>query len=408
MRGRANRILLVESRRPGIGEERKGRGVENAATIVAAAVGLVGYLYALGGVMVWLRIQTSELPSEAAAVGASDRHLLELGARAVAFELLLSIVIGVVVATLFSVAVIRRGRLPRHVRTDRARLEDVARSKPILGSIVGLEIPLLLIAIGLGVGEPAWLHAALWILGLILGGLVGAAMIATVKSATGDDDYEGRLRIVLIGLEAPGPKRLRKICAALFVLALFIGIFLVPLLQGTLLIAGTIMIFVGHLTSWPQRNTPGSFPRELLRSTGVWLGVVLATAVALAWVATPPVGFSRVVVKSADGRVLQTGAYLDRDTNGLYIGQCRSSTASAEDRPDSTEATIRLLPPTESGRLELGGEEYSFDPGGRPSLADVVFAGLSGGDAATNDAPLSYPLRGRSSELCGLPPTPPR
>jgi hypothetical protein len=68
--------------------------------------------------------------------------------------------------------------------------------------------------------------------------------------------------------------------------------------------------------------------------------------------------------------------------------------------PHSTEARVRLLSASESERLEIGREQYVFDPGGRPSIWQVVRAVVGGSSAATHDAPLHHPLRGRPSKVC--------
>lgn len=163
MRGRRDRIVLVEDKRRPVDDQPQGKGLENVVTIAAAAVGLVGYLYALGGVVVWLRIQTSQVSSNGAIISANDKHLLEVGARVVAFELLLMLAIGALVTALFAIAVLRRGRLPSHMTKQKLTLEEAWNSKPVLASIVGLEASLLMISIGLSVDNSASLRATLWV-----------------------------------------------------------------------------------------------------------------------------------------------------------------------------------------------------------------------------------------------------
>lgn len=396
MKRRRDRIVLVEDKRRAAADRPQGGGLEKVVTIAAAAVGLVGYLYALGGIVVWLRIQTSQVSSNGALISANDKHLLEVGGRVVAFELLLMLAVGALVSVLFAVAVLRRGRLrsPR-----RLTLEEARESKEALAPIVGLEASLLLISVGFSI-DRFEVRTALCVGGGVLGLLVIGAMIAGVRGADGEQ-YRGWFRGILNRLEARKIRTLQWASVSLFVLAVGIGLGLIPLLQGTILLTGTAMIYVGHVLRWPQRNTPGAFLAELVRSTGVWLAVVLATAVALAWVATPPVTFTYAVVSSADGSDQTPGAYLDRGDGGIYLGFCEQSRQTGADHPVSIEPSVQLFGAAESAHLELRRVPYTFDPGGRPSLAQVAIAILGAGSTATDDAPLPHSLRGRAATLCG-------
>lgn len=375
--------------------------VERAVTVAAGALGLAGYLYALGGVVVWLRIQTSQLAPDGAIIGANDRHLLAVGARVIAFELLLVLVVSVIVTGLFSLAIVRKGSLPPHSSGERMTLEKAWCQLPVLGSTAALELSLLLIAVGLSIQGPPSLRRAVWIVGLGLGVVATSTMIGNVR-ASDEEPEDGAWRTLIGELgEAFGLAGLRTAAGLLFAGALGAAIFALPLLQGTILLAGTVMIYTGHLVSWPRRDTPATLPAELVKSTGVWSAVALATVIALAWVATPPVEFTRAVVESQDGSSAREGAYLDRGDGGIYLGLCRQRHAPGGGLPVSDDAHIRLLNADESARLELGREQYVFDPGGRPSLWQVIKAGIGGGNAATHDAPLHHPLHGRHDVLCG-------
>ena len=162
----------AESKRSGSG------GLERIATVAASALGLVGYLYALGGIVVWLRVQTAQLAPDGAIVAANDKHLLAIGVRVVAFELFLLIAIGGIVAILVGVGVLLRRELPEYGSASgepptapdpaaapapeptrhKSRLEQIWDDERTLGGFIGPETALLLIAFGLqpaGLSEPA-------------------------------------------------------------------------------------------------------------------------------------------------------------------------------------------------------------------------------------------------------------
>jgi preprotein translocase subunit Sss1 len=377
-------------------EEKNSGGVERVAAIAAAAIGLVGYLYALGGIVVWLRVQTSQLAPDGAIIGADNSHLLAVGARVVAFELLLVGLIGGIIAMIFAFALVIKGREGIDATPSPMSLNEAWERPSVFVSVIALEIAVLLISIGLSIDGAQLARTMLWIVGLVFGLAVGIAMVFGVhdryeRSIPNDESEEKattRLRI------------LRSLAVTLLAMALVTAIFLVPLLQGTVLLSATTMAYIAFLVRWPERRAENGFARELVRSGGTWIAVALTTFVALAWVATPPVGFTRAVIEPTDGSIGVTGAYLDRGDNGLYLGLCKQRRKPGAAKPHSTEAHTSLRSTSESERLEIGGAQYVFDPGGRPSIWQVVRAVAGGGSAATNNAPLHHPLRGSPSEVC--------
>src|ERR1700755_3444803 len=98
-------------------KEKKGGTLERIAALGAAALGLVGYLYALGGVVIWLRVRTAQL-SPGALATVNDRPLLSVGVSVVAFELFLLVVISAVVAAVVAVGIL----VPKKVKDSVAKL----------------------------------------------------------------------------------------------------------------------------------------------------------------------------------------------------------------------------------------------------------------------------------------------
>jgi hypothetical protein len=376
--------------------------MERAVTLAAAAFGLVGYLYALGGIVVWLRVQAAQLTPDSAIVATNDRHLLSIGARVVAFELFLLIAVGAIIATVVGVAIWRRGELPKRPPTKELRmLKQAWEDLGTLGGFVGPEAGLLAIAVGLSIDGSAYLRKGLWVAGAAIAAVSLLAMIFRVPPK-GKEPHEyrpWRARLKTLG-GLFGTKRLKALAMALLVIAVGTAIFLLPLLQGTILLAGTVLIYAGPFVNWPDRGED-SFGRQLLRSGGFWMAVTVLTTVALAWVATPPVDFTKARAESLDRTTSTSGGYLDRADGGVYLGVCTAEHGGSGQPPTSTDAHIQFVPAEESARLELGRETYEFDPGGRPSIWQAVESIFGGNSAAEKNAPLHHPLRGQTGRVCG-------
>jgi hypothetical protein len=376
-------------------------GLERIATAGVAALGLVGYLYALGGIVVWLRVQTAQLTPDGAIVAIDDRHLLAVGARVVAFELFLVVAISAIVTGLVGLGALRRGELPKTGTRKSQAFKEAWEEPGTLGGFIGPEAALLLITIGLSSdGSPA-LRMGLWLVGVAIAVPALLAMTFRVRPTRHADRHDGWRQYLQELGEAIGEDGLRTLAGLLFVAGVGVSVFLLPLLQGTILLAGTAMIYAGPLVSWPSTREFNALARELLVSSGVWTAIAVSTAIALAWVATPPVGFSSAQVEALNGSRSQVGAYLDRNDGGVYLGLCEARLAGSGQYEESDEAHIRFVPAAEAERLDLGQASYQFDPGGRPSLWQAVKAVVGGGSAATHNAPLPHPLRGRAAQVCG-------
>ena len=319
----------------------------------------------------------------------------------VAFELFLLIAIGIVVATLVGIAIWRHGELPKRPPTKELKmLKEAWEDQATLGGFIGPEAGLLLITVGLSANGSTGLRTSLWIAGAVIGATALLAMIFRVPPKGSSPDEYSAWRTTLKDLgEAIGTDGLQWLAIVLLLAAVIAAIFLLPLLQGTILLAGTVMIYAGPFVNWPDRGD-SSFGRLLLRSGGFWTAVAASTAIALAAVATPPVGFTRATVESLDGSNSRSGAYLDRGDGGVYLGLCTPDDIHGG-RQVSTHARIHFLPAEEGEHLELGGDGYRFDPGGRPSIWQTLVATFGSGSAAAENAPLHHSLRGQATYACG-------
>ena len=374
----------------GNNKEPKGETLERVIALGASALGLVGFLYALGGIVIWLRMQTAQL-TPSGIVAANDRHLLEVGVSVVAFELFLLLAIGVVVALLVATRILYRrhkGIAPEEKEETKPgqKLEKAWTDEEALASIVLPATGLILFAVGLSVPGPTLPRAALWIAGLAVLLTAAVTMIFLLIDRFG--------RWVKL-------KPLRWLTGLLLLAALGLGIFVLPLLQGTILLAGTVLTYLGTFLRWPDPKVGDVHVSELLRSNGPWVAIALTTLVALAWVATPPVSFTHARLESLARQNPQDGAYLDRGDGGVYIGTCTVKETSDDGRQTSTESRVTLIPGEESARARLGQETYHFDPGGRPSLWQTFKTILGGGIPGVHDAPLDHPLRRQVDDVCG-------
>lgn len=364
-------------------------------TVAGALAGLAAYIYLLGGVVVWLRVTSAHLPGDVGIVASDSRHLLSIGSRVVVFEALLLIGVCCIVAPLVTLTAWRRRDKSdpapsvwrKHDPPDRPHksFEDVIKAWGDLVSVLGMIGPafaLLLITLGLsGLDWPS--GTGLWLFGVLVGVPVLGWMIAqpAVNERNMQDD---------------SPVSLQVVAGVLLVVNVVVAVGVVPLLQGTVLLAGTVLIYLGPFVNWPESWAFWRLAGELMRSSGVWLGVTLATAVALAWVATPPIGFSRAKAFLTDGSTVGPGAYIDRNGDGLYVGFCDKSA-------NGYRTWIRFVPDDEIREVVLSGGLYQFDPHGRPSIGQVALAGVENRTvgAAAGSAPLDDSLRNSADHLCG-------
>src|SRR5881394_359202 len=383
-------------------------------TVAGALAGLAAYIYLLGGVVVWLGVTSAQLPGDVGIVASDSRHLLSIGTRVVVFEALLLIGICCIVAPLVTLTAWRRRDKSdpapsvwrKHDSPDRPHksFEDVIKAWGDLVSVLGMIGPalaLLLITLGLSgldwragpflaavgsvfapVGWDWSLGQVLWIFGVLVGALVLGWMIMQPRES--------------VRTHRESPISLQVLAGGLLAINVVVAVGVVPLLQGTVLLSGTVLIYLGPFVNWPESWAFWRLAGELMRSSGVWLGVALATAVALAWVAAPPISFSRAKAFLTDRSTVGPGAYIDRNGDGLYVGFCDKSA-------NGYRTWIRFVPNDEIREVVLSSGQYQFDPHGRPSIGQVALAGVENRTvgAATGSAPLNDSLRNSAGHLCG-------
>lgn len=359
--------------------------IGRVVTVGAAAAGLVAYVYLLGGIVIWLRVTAAQLPGDVGIVAADSKRLLSIGSRVAAFEALLLIAVGSIVALLVAYASGRRDSVPIRQPASFRDVDVAWRDRASLSAMVAPAGALLLLALGFGAGGVT--GAVVFGVGAVLG--IAAVLWMILRRPN-----------TALTQPRPAPRGLRLAAMLLLAFNVVVAVGVLPLLEGTILLAGTVVVYAGRFVSWPRSPMFKHLGRELVRSGGVWLAVAAATAVALAWVATPPVGFPLVTVDRVNDHSLRDYAYIDRNGAGLYLGYCVDESAGPAGEGHDPVGMIRFVPDDEIRELVLSDDQLQFDSENRPSIFQLVVAEVRNQGPAEGSAPLSKSLRESADERC--------
>jgi hypothetical protein len=143
---------------------------------------------------------------------------------------------------------------------------------------------------------------------------------------------------------------------------------------GVIVLTGVGVATLGRtLARIQQPHTVAQF----MRSPLPWVLLTICLLIGLAFSATPPISFPRVVLTTAGGS--RTAGYLTRTSAGVYIVTC---TALAD--ATSTDERLEFVPARNVQDVRLGGGTAYFDSGRRPSLATLALGALGvGGSTPT-------------------------
>ncbi len=131
---------------------------------------------------------------------------------------------------------------------------------------------------------------------------------------------------------------------------------------GLLVITGAIVSTWGRIFV----RTKASQPRESrLRSPLPWLMAGLYTAVAVGYLAMPPVSFDGVTVQTASGQVI--GGSLSQTSDAVHLIVC-TPIADAT----SVDARLQAVPARTIEKISPASESAALDSGDRPSLPALV------------------------------------
>ena len=313
--------------------------LRSALDVATTVLGLAGYAYALGGVVVWVRLTAAHLPADLTTTLLDPRLLLAVGLRTLGFA---AVVLGIICFAAYFAS--KPGWTSRR-REWRQSLgkpgEESTLGEPAVRTIAGLNILALSVVLGLGVAAalrstlPAeWVVAA-----FVVAWLAAGAALAWFGAGA----LSGKTNVAV---------------AVVVVLAALFCEFPIAVLMVTVVVIALLGRAIARL---PR---PASLA-EFLRSPLPWaLGAVYAV-VAFAFVATPPVGYPRAVVQTDQGE--KVGGYLARSDDGVYLATCE-----ADPRGRSSTERLVLVRQDTVRSITLGGKLYRFDSGDRPSLLAVL------------------------------------
>lgn len=143
---------------------------------------------------------------------------------------------------------------------------------------------------------------------------------------------------------------------------------------GVLVLTGVGISTLGRsLARVPQPHSVAQF----LRSPLPWALLTICLLLGLAFNATPPVSFPRVVITTSAGQT--AGGFLTRTGAGVYVVTC---TALAD--ATSTDERLDLVPAQDVTATRIGGDSDYVDSGRRPSIATLALSALGiGGSPPT-------------------------
>lgn len=369
---------------------------DRAVTIAATAAGLAAYLYVLGGAVTWLHAATSGLSGDTGVGAVDNTRLLSVGLRVAGFEAILLVAVATVALCFAGYAVRRRGEpFTRVSGAGWHRLANGWKDLWTVAGMIALGLPLLLVVVGVSTPS-ATVRAVLLIAGGVLFAAASYAMVNRAHPAGHHGWNPWWRRVVVDAGGWIGKRRVQWLAALLALANVVVAVALVPALQGVLLLVGTVAVYVGPFVRWPDPSARW-VAGQVLKSSGVWLFIAGLTAVAVAWVATPPVAFTSARVVTAGPPL--TGAYLGSNSDGFSIATCAPARGAGHRRSGATR--LKFIPRDAVKRISVGGASYEFDPGGRPSIGQIVVGVVRGRGVLQARAPLSYELRGRASRVCG-------
>ncbi len=372
-------------------------GVSDVLQVTAVSVALLGYVYAIGWLVTWVRLDAVRLPIAASLPAIDGQVVFTTGVRAV---LVMVVVFAVMCAFAYAVhlgrwdkhadawkAIVDTDRISAKEERERERREGIRRAprtrrKPtpqegLVRVIAGFNVGVLSVALGLVAGRFAktlidQIHPGYWwalLAPWAAFSLIAALALREVNPLRGGRFAHGVLwlGVVVVAMVASAP---------------------IGLLVLTWMGIGTFGRWYG------KRSLPAS-TFEFLRSPLPWVLLTIYALVALSYAAMPPVSFSQTVVETTSGKRL--GGYLARGGDGAYLISCTplANATSLDDR-------VEFIPAATIKSLTSTGTEFTLDTGARPSLPTLTLRALG---IDTHTAAWIRPeLKERREPCAGVPP----
>ena len=343
--------------------------LESALKLGASIVGLAGFVYVIGGALVWIRFTAAHVPADAMTAVVEQKFLFVVGLKAVVFA---AIVFAIISAFAYLIggalgwkehgwkqhrtdwhAAVTKG--PRKAAVEQAKQAELelADVKAPLGdgpvqAIVGLNFAVFVALVTLSVSkviEEVFTVTA----GIVAPVAVVTALLAGwAASRVNPIGWHGRVQLYLLVI--PG---------------LFIAFFAAAPI-GVLVLASVGIVLVGPVIARAPR--PDSIAAAL-RSPLPWALLTIYLLVAAAFVAQPPISFTRAIVTTSTGS--SVGGYIARTSDGVYLVSCEGLADAT-----SREQHSVLIPAASVKNTSFGGEPFRVDPGERLSLPTVLFGAI--------------------------------
>ncbi|HEX4305150.1 MAG TPA: hypothetical protein VHZ54_03875 [Solirubrobacterales bacterium] len=356
---------------------------------LGALAGLSVYVYLIGGIVAWLRAVAARLPADNVTPAFEDRHLVVLGIKVLALELVLLLGVAVVIVAVTGIVKgterterLRRG--PEHTRRRFNRPtadddEDLLFALTIVfrSLLIGLLLAAVLSTTG-GPTEGEWLGLAL----VFAAALAGIELILRWHTSL----------LVPVAMRPPSTERFVAECLtrpavwALIAEAVYLGVWKLAAPLGTTVLVLLALLILTHyartLRVWTGR-------RSYFHAGVVVVVMAALNLVIVPYLATPPVAYERATVTTTAHTMIQ-GAYLGRNSNGVYVGTCEPKW---EEAPESKLGRVQVIDPGDIQELTLGGPRYTFDVGRRPTLFALAGFFITGDNLHPSDDGVSLDLR---------------
>jgi hypothetical protein len=362
--------------------------------VSALSLALVGYVYAIGWLLTWVRLAAVRLPIDASLPVIDDKVILATGVRAV---LVMVVVFGAMCAVAYAVHL---GRWDKHadawsqiVETDRirARAQYLARGSARAPRVHRKLTPregLVRVIAGFNVGV---LSATL--------GLVGGRFAKTLIDQWQPGHWWALLApwalisiLAALALREVNPLRGGRVVHGLLWLCVIVVAMVTSAPVGLLVLT---WMGIGTFGRWYGSRSLPSSTIDFLRSPLPWVLLTIYALVALSYAAMPPVSFPQTLVQTTSGKRL--GGYLARTGAGAYLVAC-TPLADAT----STDDRVVFVPASSIDSLTSSDTEFTLDTGYRPSLPTLALRAL-GIDTETA-AWIRPELKERHAPCAGEPP----
>lgn len=329
--------------------------IEAGVGLAVSVLGLAAYLYLLGGLVWWLRFTAARLPADQAVSAIGGKRLLTTGLKAFLFEAVILVVLWLLALGAWRLArkstkgsagqpVAPNDKTANGEGSQRPKHTPISWSTVLFGICLGIELLALLF------GLKNWLPRGVvipqsfqgWV-----GGVIGAFAAAFFDERSNWNEK----------LKKPAIRWKLSIPLALGAIVIF---------SAPAGIAILVLLILAHLSGGLDELPSIEEPVKLVPAVlivGAGFGLVAA-----AYEATPPVSLERVAVVTANGEIV--GGYVGESSDELTVAHCSGDRVDPQVNPRPPK--LKVIPKSEITATYLGGPQYAFDYGRKPSVLDLL------------------------------------